>query len=174
MDLAPIVTGVVTGAVVAFVTFRLQRGLERERWDREDKLRREELDRLARERWIDDKRKLFARFLRLVEGMREASRDFYEGEPPLDWYKGAEEAYNLTVEIALIEPTLEKPADAAYETALKLAAEASNWRHDLKEEGKEGAVEPPDGEGREKTLNKAVESFMAAAQSRLRPARLAD
>lgn len=174
MDLTPIVTGLVTGLAVAYLAFWLQRGLERERWAREDRLRREELDRQAAARWLGEKRQLFARFLRLTEALREVSRRRYDGRDPGRWEKPWDEAYHATVEIGLIEPDLEDTADRLYEEATKLATAAADWADKNLDDYGRGDAEPPTLDGREEALNEAVGAFMTAASSRLRPERLQD
>lgn len=174
MDFAPIITGLVTGIGVAYLTFWLHRGVERERWDREDRLRREELDRQAAVRWLDEKRRLFAKLLRLVEDLREISRRRYDGVNPGHWEKPWDEAYNLTAEIGLIEPDMEDVADRVYAEATALASAASKWASENLDDYGRGDAEQPGLEGREEALNDAISAFMKAAAARLRPERLHD
>ena len=50
--------GLVTGLSVAWLGFRFAKSSDRQRWSRDDDLRREALDRAARERWRDRRREV--------------------------------------------------------------------------------------------------------------------
>lgn len=162
MDITPIITGLVTGVGVSVVAFILGRRLERERWDRDDRIRREDLERQRADRWLDVRRELFARFLAGVEEIREMGRQAYLGE--LDELGPAWiDAYNLTVEIALIEPELEVACDRVYEAACLITSDARIWDA----EHQDDAEDPPALEARETPLNDAIVAFMDAARARL-------
>lgn len=154
--------GVGTGISVAVLTFALGRRLERQRWERDDRIRREDLERQQAERWLDLRRDLLARLLAQVEDIRETGREVLDREP-----KAAEPAwstaYNLSVEIALIEPTLEDACDRVYDSACDLVHAASRCLLEHMDDD----VEPLSLDDREKPLNDAIDAFMVVASDRL-------
>jgi hypothetical protein len=58
VTLVSILGGLATGIVVARLGFSHARDTDRQRWQREDALRREDLDRARRDRWVDRRRQV--------------------------------------------------------------------------------------------------------------------
>ena len=118
------VIAAVAGLVAAWVTNRAtvnaQRqereaaaALERERWQREDALRRDDQDRRERERWLVDTREVCARLLRHVDiaarGAMGADPSVHEHQ---DLFREVGEAWQAVSEIELLAPDLADPAFA--------------------------------------------------------------
>jgi hypothetical protein len=164
MDLQSVATGLIVGVVVAIVTFRLSVSLERERWQREDRIRVEDLERQAIERWSNERRELFGRMLRLADDLRRGARDAY-GREDIDkgWDDAWDNSYQVAMEIMLIDPPLGALAEALSTTATNHLVEAAKWS-----QGAAADAEPPDLHEREAELEHGYETFLAAAQANLR------
>jgi hypothetical protein len=168
VDLQSVITGLVVGLGVSVATFLLTRRLERDRWDREDRIRREDLDRQATERWANERREMFGRLIRTTESLREEARYQYgmRASGPGDWLGAWREGYQVAVEIALVVPELGDLASAMHVAATLHVIDARRWNGRADPDSV-----PPSLKEREKPIDDASELFTKAAQDNLRTVR---
>ena len=148
--------GFLTGVMVALLGFRHARRLDRERWRREDHLRQAEAERTAHDRWVNERREVYGRFVAKLEDIRELAQNGADSDVVTEALKTAN---RLEREIALIAS---KPvSDAAYTAWNAVAAESRSAIRRRRGEDPEPADEP---------LVDGIAKFMRAAHEDLRPA----
>ena len=142
------------------------RQLERERWDREDRIRRDELDQARRERWLAEKREVVARVIRngdhgtaLAVGMR------IDYTAPLREATDAiAEMNQARAEIKILAPDLADAAFAFYTAATELVLYITTQIHEQNLK-----PDPDEVDRLSKNYWQAQQAFVAAAQADLSP-----
>src|SRR5450759_1070771 len=118
------------GGLVAYLTFRLSRSLERERDRREDVIRREEAERRRGERWGSELRQKCARLVRISWDLDTIASHARDKSLPVEdqWSALASESFEVTSEIVMISPALAATAHSLslISTGLLDAADGSD------------------------------------------------
>lgn len=153
--------GVLGGVLASLVTFRLTRGLERERWAREDASKASDQLRAARSRWSDERRELYSRFLKDYYQLVDYGRAIFAGKriPQEKWEPVWDRSYHAMLEISLMSPSVGASADALWDATTDLFQQAQAHT----------GTTAPALEKREARSNKALAAFMRAAQKDLSP-----
>lgn len=147
--------GFLTGVIVAMLGFRQARRLDRERWRREDHLRQAEAARVTHDRWVNERREVYGRFVAKLEDVRELALGGADSDVVTEALKTAS---RLEREIALIAS---KPvSDAAYAAWNAVASES---RDAIRR--RRGEDPGPAGE----IVVDGIGTFMRTARDDLRP-----